>query len=44
VQRFFSQSGRAFCLYVVLGSHARRGVLAPRAEAVVRSLSVEAAP
>lgn len=40
VQRFFSARGRAFCLYVVLGSHARRGVLAPRAEAVVRTLAI----
>jgi len=26
-QEFFSESGRAFCLYVVLGSHARRARL-----------------
>jgi hypothetical protein len=39
-QRFFTDGGRAFCLYVVLGSHARRAVLAPRADAVVRTLSV----
>jgi hypothetical protein len=41
VQRFFTANERAFCLYVVLGSHARRAVLAPRAEAVVRTLSIE---
>jgi hypothetical protein len=40
LQMFFTERARAFCLYVVLGSHARRGVLAPRAEAVVRTLVV----
>jgi hypothetical protein len=40
MQRFFTAQARAFCLYVVLGSHARRGVLAPRAEAVVRTLAI----
>jgi len=40
LQQFFSVGGRAFCLYVVLGSHARRAVLAPRAEAVARTLAV----
>jgi hypothetical protein len=42
VQRFFTATDRAFCLYVVLGSHARRAVLAPRAEAIVRTLEVGA--
>ena len=40
LQRFFTEQDRAFCLYVVLGSHARRGVLAPRAEALVRTLAI----
>lgn len=44
VQRFFTAANRAFCLYVVLGSHARRGVLAPRAEAVLRSLMIGPRP
>jgi hypothetical protein len=43
LQVFFTHNGRAFCLYVVLGSHARRAVLAPRAEAIVRTLIVERA-
>jgi hypothetical protein len=42
VQRFFSASGRAFCLYVVLGSYGRRAVLAPQAESVARTLSIGA--
>jgi hypothetical protein len=41
VQRFFTAGDRAFCLYVVLGSHARRAVLAPRAEGVLRTLVVD---
>ena len=41
LQRFFTEQDRAFCLYVVLGSHARRGVLVPRAEALVRTLVIE---
>lgn len=39
-QHFFSVGGRAFCLYTVIGSHARRMALVPRAEAVVRTVSV----
>jgi hypothetical protein len=42
LQRFFTERDRAFCLYVVLGSHGRRAVLAPRAETVVRTLAVGA--
>ena len=41
LQVFFTERDRAFCLYVVLGSHARRFVLAPRAEAIVRTLDVQ---
>jgi len=41
-QIFFSYSGRAFCLYVVLGSFGRRVSLAARANEVIRSLSIEA--
>jgi hypothetical protein len=40
VQYFFQTAGRAFCLYVVLGSHARRGRLAARADQLVASMSV----
>lgn len=42
-QHFFSVGGRAFCLFTVLGSHSRRMATAPRAAAVVRSLTVESA-
>ena len=37
-QYFFNQGGRAFCLYIVLGSHARRNQLVPEIREVVRSL------
>jgi hypothetical protein len=40
VQYFFSESGRAFCLYVVLGSHARRRRLVTEANQLVGSLAV----
>ena len=30
-QHFFTDGGRAFCLFTVLGSHARRMALVPRA-------------
>jgi hypothetical protein len=39
-QHFFSEGGRAFCLFVVLGAHSRRMALAPRAERFVSSLRV----
>jgi hypothetical protein len=39
-QHFFSEGGRAFCLFVVLGAHSRRMALAPRAERFVTSLRV----
>lgn len=39
-QHFFSVGGRAFCLYTVIGSHARRMALVPKADAVVRTVSV----
>ncbi len=37
-QHFFSSGGRAFCLFTVLGSHARRMASVPRAAALVRTL------
>jgi hypothetical protein len=40
VQRFFTLSGRAFCLYVVLGSHLRRVRTTPVVNEVVRSITV----
>ena len=39
-QHFFSEGGRAFCLFVVLGAHSRRMALAPQAERFVTSLRV----
>jgi hypothetical protein len=43
VQRFFSQYGRAFCLYVVLGSFANRDALVPLASTVIQGLVIAAA-
>jgi hypothetical protein len=40
VQYFFQAADRPFCLYVVLGSHARRGRLASRANELVASMSI----
>jgi hypothetical protein len=39
-QHFFSQGGRAFCLFTVLGSHARRMASVPRADALVRTVQI----
>ena len=39
-QRFFSVNGRAFCLYVVLGSHVRRHLLVPIVNQVLESLDI----
>lgn len=39
-QHFFSVGSRAFCLYAVLGSHARRRVLVPRINALLETLDV----
>lgn len=39
-QRFFRLRGRPFCLYVVLGSHARRVPLARRANELIAGLEV----
>jgi hypothetical protein len=43
VQRFFTVSGRAFCLYAVVGSMANRIPLAYRANELIGSFAVEAA-
>lgn len=40
VQRFFSVNGRAFCLFVVVGEHARRHRLVPAPNRVLSSLAV----
>jgi hypothetical protein len=43
VQHFFSQAGRAFCLYVVVGSDGRRMATVPKAEAALRGLTIRPA-
>jgi hypothetical protein len=40
LQQFFTHNGRAFCLYVVLGSHIDRADLLPRVNAVLDSLEI----
>lgn len=39
-QRFFNAGGRAFCLYVVLGSHARRHLLVPVVNQLLESIEI----
>jgi hypothetical protein len=43
-QWFFTENGRAFNLYVVLGSYASRRRLVPVVNDVLRGITVEAAP
>jgi hypothetical protein len=40
VQRFFSEQQRAWCLYVVVGSHDRRGGLMSRANALLDTIEI----
>jgi len=40
-QWFFSRRGRAFCLYVVLGSHGERANLVPVVTQVVKTLKID---
>ena len=40
VQRFFTEAGRAFCLYVVLGSHIDRRESVPRVNQVLASVEI----
>jgi hypothetical protein len=40
-QHFFQEAGRAFCLYVVVGSHRTRGPLVRAADAVVASIHID---
>lgn len=42
VQYFYTEAGRAFCLYVVLGSHARRTELVPQVTRLLAGLTVGA--
>lgn len=41
-QYFFTFNGRAFCLYVALGSHRMRGRVVPLVNEVLRTLRIEA--
>lgn len=41
VQYFFVENGRPFCLYVVVGSHARRAVLVQLVNAALDTVSIE---
>lgn len=41
VQRFFHVGNRAFCLYVVLGSHPMRGVLVNEANRLLAGIDIE---
>ncbi len=43
-QWFFTEAGRPFTFYAVLGSHARRNVLLPRVNALLAALSVSPPP
>ena len=43
-QWFFTEAGRPFTLYVVLGSHARRSIIVPRVNKLLAGLTVEPAP
>ena len=40
-QRFFNEAGRAFSLYVVLGSLDRAAVVVPRVNAVLRTIRID---
>ena len=42
-QWFFTEAGRPFTLYAVLGSHARRSILVPRVNQLLAGLTVEPA-
>jgi hypothetical protein len=43
LQRFFQESGRAFCLYVVLGAYARRNDVVPTVNAVLTTIRIDPA-
>ncbi len=40
LQRFFSHQGRAFCLYIVLGSHVDRADVLPQVNDVLETLEI----
>jgi hypothetical protein len=43
-QWFFTEAGRPFTFYAVLGSHARRSLLVPRVNSLLASLEVSTPP
>lgn len=43
-QWFFTEVGRPFTFYAVLGSHARGGILVPKVNSLLASLNVSAPP
>jgi hypothetical protein len=43
-QWFFTESGRPFTFYAVIGSHARRSVLVPRVNQLLAGLTVDPVP
>jgi hypothetical protein len=43
LQRFFNESGRAFCLYVVLGGYQRRHDVVPGVNAVLKTVQISPA-
>jgi hypothetical protein len=43
-QWFFTEAGRPFTFYAVLGSHAQRGTLVPRVNSLLAALSVSSQP
>jgi hypothetical protein len=43
-QWFFTEAGRPFTLYAVLGSHARRNALVPEVNALIGDLTVTPVP
>jgi hypothetical protein len=43
-QWFFTEAGRPFTFYAVLGSHARRAVLVPRVNSLLAALSISPQP
>lgn len=40
-QRFFTSNGRAFCLYVILGSWAQRAALVRRVNPLIETIEIE---
>lgn len=41
LQQFFTHQGRAFCLYIVLGSHIDRADLLPQVNAILDTLEIQ---